>query len=60
MKLFCQQIAQAEPLCELTESIYQKVEKARTELDQDEEAIFACLDWQDSEQGKAANLPRIS
>lgn len=60
MKLFCQQIAQAEPLCELTASINQKVEKARNELDQDEEAISACLDWKDLEQGKAENLPRIS
>jgi hypothetical protein len=59
IKLLCQQIAQAEPLCELMASINKQVEKARTELDQAEETIVAFLDWQDSEQGKAANLPRI-
>ena len=55
----CQQIAQAEPLCELTISINEQVEKARDELNQAEEAITAYLEWQDSNQGKAANLPRI-
>lgn len=60
LKLLCQQISQAEPLCELTTSINQRVEKARNELDQDEEIITAFLDWQDSEQAKATNFPRIS
>ena len=55
----CQQIAQAEPLCELTISINGQVEKARDELNQVDEAITAHLDWQDSDQGKATNLPRI-
>ena len=59
IKLLCQQIAQAEPLCELTASITEKVEKARTELDQAQETIAAFLDLQDTDQGKAANLPRI-
>ena len=56
IKLLCQQIAQAEPLCELTTSINQQVEKARNELDQAEEIITAFLDWQDSDQGRAANF----
>jgi len=60
LKLLCQQISQAEPLYELTTAINQQVENARNELDQDEEIITAFLDWQDSEQGKATNLPRIS
>jgi len=60
IKLLCQQIAQAEPLCELTISINERVEKARNELDQAEEVITAFLNWQDSEQGKEANLPKIS
>ena len=59
IKLLCQQIAQAEPLCELMASINKQVEKARTELDQAEETIAAFLDWKDSDQGQAANLPRI-
>ena len=59
LKLLCQQISLAEPLYELTETINQRVEKARSELDQDEEIISTFLDWQDSEQGKAKNFPRI-
>lgn len=59
IKLLCQQISQAEPLCELTASISEKVDKARTELDQAEEMIVAFLDWQDTDQAQAANLPRI-
>ena len=59
VKLLCQQIAQAEPLCELNISINEQVEKARDELNQAEEAITAYLDWQDYDKGKAANLPRI-
>jgi len=60
VKLLCQQITQAEPLCELTTSINQQVEKARNELDQAEEVITTFIYWQDSEQGREANLPRIS
>lgn len=59
IKLLCQQIAQAEPLCELTASVNEKIEKARTELDQAKETIAAFLDWQDTDQGQAANLPII-
>ena len=39
VKLLCQQITQAEPLCELVASINEKVEKARTDLDQAEETL---------------------
>lgn len=60
IKFLCQKITQEEPLCEITTSINQRVEKARNELDQDEEIITAFLEWQDSEQGKATNFPRIS
>lgn len=59
IRLLCQQLIEAEPLCELTTSVSQQVEKARNELDQAEETITAYLDWQDSDVGKAANLPRI-
>lgn len=59
IKLLCQQIAQAEPLCELTTSINEQVEKARDDLNQADEAITAHLEWQDSNSGKTANLPRI-
>ena len=46
-------------MCELTTSINQQVDKARNELDQADELISGYLDWQDSDVGKAAKLPRI-
>ena len=59
MKLLCQQITQAKPLCDLVASISEKIEKARTDLDQVEETLTNFLQWQDSYQGQAAKLPRI-
>ena len=59
MKLLCQKITQAKPLCDLVASISEKVEKARTDLDQAEETLTNFLEWQDSDKGQAANLPRI-
>ena len=46
-------------MCKLTTSINQQVDKARNELDQADELISGYLDWQDSDVGKAAKLPRI-
>ena len=59
IKLLCQQITQAEPLCDLTTSISEKGEKARTNLDQADETLTNFLEWQDTNQGQAANLPNI-
>ena len=59
MKLLCQQITHAEPLCDLVASISKKVEKARTDLDQAKETLTNFLEWQDTDQGQATNLPRI-
>ena len=59
VKLLCQQITQAEPLCELVASISEKVEKAMTDLDQAEEKLTVFIEWQDSDQVQATNLPRI-
>ena len=59
IRLLCNQLTEAEPLCELTTSVCQQVEKARNDLDQAEEIITTYLDWQDSDVGKAANFPRI-
>ena len=59
VKLLCQQITQAEPLCELVASIREKVEKARTDLDQAEETLTNFIEWKDFDQGQATNLPRI-
>ena len=46
-------------MCELVASISEKVEKARTDLDQAEETLTNFIEWQDSDQGQATNLPRI-
>ena len=59
IKLLCQQIAEAEPLCDLMTSISEKLEQARTDLDQADETLTNFLEWQDNDQGSAANLPKI-
>lgn len=57
IKLLCQQIAKAEPLCDLTESLSEKVNNARTNLDQCEETISNFLEWQDTDE--ASTAPKI-
>jgi len=59
VKLLCQHLIRAEPLCELSASISEKVDKARADLDQAEETLTNFIEWQDSDVGRAANLPRI-
>lgn len=59
IRLLCQQLAKAEPLCVTSTTICQQIEKVRNELDQAEETISEYLEWQDSEEGKAANFPQI-
>lgn len=46
-------------MCELSASISEKVEKARADLDQEEETLTDFIEWQDSDIGRGANLPRI-
>lgn len=57
IKLLCQQIAKAEPLCNLTESLSDKVTNARTYLDQCEERISNFLEWQDTDE--TSTVPKI-
>ena len=59
VKLLCQHIIRAEPLCKLVASISEKVDKARTDLDQAEETLTNFIEWQDFDVGRAANLLRI-
>ena len=59
VRLLCQQLTEAEPLCELSTTVCQQIEKARNELDQTEETITSYLDWKDTDVGKEAKLPRI-
>ena len=57
IKLLSQQIAKAEPLCDLIESLSDKVTNARTDLDQCEETISNFLEWQDTDE--ASTVPKI-
>lgn len=59
IRLLCQQIAQAEPLCDLTASIIDKSVDARTDLEQVDETLTNFLEWQDTDEGHAASLPKI-
>jgi len=59
IKLLCQKIAQAEPLCDIVESITNKSINARTDFEQAEETLTDFLEWQDTDEGQAANLPKI-
>lgn len=59
VKIICQQITQAKPSCDLTTSIGEKSEKARTDFDQADETLTNFLEWQDTDEGQAANLPKI-
>lgn len=40
-------------------SISKQSKKGRTNLDQDDETLTEFLEWQDTDQGQATNLPRI-
>lgn len=57
IKLLTQQITKAEPLCELTESLGEKITNARTNLDQCEEQINNFIEWQDTDE--ASTAPKI-
>ena len=59
VRFLCQKLFEAEPLCEVSTTVCQQIERARNELDQTEETITSYLDWQDTDVGKEANLPRI-
>jgi len=57
IKLLCQQIARAEPLCDLSESLSDKVTNAKTDLDQCEETLTNFLEWKDTDE--ASTVPKI-
>jgi len=59
IKLLCQKIAQAEPLCDIIASIIDKSVDARTDLEQADEILTNFLEWQGTDEGQAANLPKI-
>jgi len=57
IKLLCQQIAKAEPLCDLTASLSDKATNARTDLEQGEQTLTNFLEWQDTDE--ASSVPKI-
>lgn len=59
IKLLCQKIAQAELLCDIVASIIDKSVDSRTDFEQAEETLIDFLEWQDTDEGQAANLPKI-
>lgn len=52
-------MTQIEPLCEITSSLIDKLVTLRKEIDDADDKIFEFLSWQNIEQGRKANLPRI-
>lgn len=59
IKLLCQKIVQAEPLCDLTTSLCDKSIDARIDLEQADETLTNFLEWQDTDKGQATGLPKI-
>ena len=55
----CLQLVDAESLCETSTVVCEQIEKARNKLDQAEDDISEYIEWQDTPEGKAANLSRI-
>ena len=59
IRFLCHEIAQVEPLCDITTSIIDKSVDARQDLEQPDDTLTYFLTWQDSNEGQAANLPKI-
>ena len=59
LKLLCDKISLAEPLCEITTSLVDKLVEARQDLEQVDETLTSFLAWQDSLEGQASDLPKI-
>lgn len=55
--MLTQQIAKVDPLCELIESLSDKITNARTDLDQCKEKINNFMEWQDTDE--ASTAPKI-
>ena len=56
---FYLKLEQAEPLCKITSSLIYEAVTLRQEIDDADDKISQFLSWQDTEQGRKANLPRI-
>lgn len=57
--ILCHNMSLAVPLCDISVSMIEKLVDARLELEKADERLSNFLSWQDSKEGKAANLPRI-
>jgi arsenate reductase-like glutaredoxin family protein len=59
-RLLCQQLVEAESLCDISTAVCEQIEKARTKLDQAEDEIIKYIEWQDTPEGQAANFTQIN
>lgn len=59
MSLLCHNISLTLPLFEISSSMIDKSVDARLNLEQADERLTNFLSWQETEEGKAANLPQI-
>lgn len=59
LSLLCHNISLALPLCKISSSMVDKSVDARLNLEQEDERLTIFLSWQETKEGKAANLPQI-
>ena len=59
LDILSQKITMVDPLCEITMSLAEKTTNSRLEFEDVDEKISEFLTWQETDQGIAANLPKI-
>lgn len=59
MNDLCEKKSQSEPLCEITSSLIDEAVNTILEFESADEKISEFITWQETEQGKIENLPRI-
>ena len=59
LDILCQKISLADPLCVKATSLIEKAVNTRLEFKDSNKKISGFLTWQDTDQGIAANLPKI-
>ena len=59
LDILSQKITMVDPLCEITTSLSEKTTNSRLEFEEADDKISEFLTWQETDQGIAANLPKI-
>lgn len=59
LDLVCHNISLVVPLCDISASMIDKLVDAMLELEKADESLNKFLSWQDSNEGKVSNLPKI-